>query len=184
MEYGALIKNRRSIRNFLEKKVDRKIINEILHDTCMAPSASNTQPWRFIVIQDSTIIKKLSDESKKNLVHEIETGLDQPYLKRLQNPNFNVYYNAPCLIFIAGNENQPYFYEDCSLAAAYLMFAATERGLGTCWIGLGDRIEDPELRKEIGLPEDYKIVAPIILGYPKQIPPIPDRNQPVILKSL
>jgi nitroreductase len=64
------------------------------------------------------------------------------------------------------------------------MFSASARGLGTCWIGLGMHVQDPDLLKPIAMPEDYKIVAPIILGYPKIIPGPPKRNEPQILKTV
>jgi nitroreductase len=62
------------------------------------------------------------------------------------------------------------------------MFSASARDLGTCWIGFGTNIQDPELLKLIGMPEDHKIVAPLILGYPKSIPSLPERLEPQILK--
>jgi len=62
------------------------------------------------------------------------------------------------------------------------MFLASEKGLGTCWIGLGMNIQDSELRKHIEMPEDCQIVAPIILGYPKRIPEPSERKEPQILK--
>jgi len=62
------------------------------------------------------------------------------------------------------------------------MFCAAAVGLGTCWVGLGSNIRDPEILEAIGMPEDYRIVAPIILGYPKSIPAAPDRKEPQILK--
>ncbi len=70
---------------------------------------------------------------------------------------------------------------DCALAAAYLMLAAAARGLGTCWINLGSYIEDAAMRPELGLDNQTQIVAPIILGYPKQVPAMPKRNPPRIL---
>jgi nitroreductase len=73
---------------------------------------------------------------------------------------------------------------DCSLAACYFMFSASARDLGTCWIGFGTNIQDPKLLKLIGLPEDHAIVAPLIIGYPKSIPNIPERIDPQILKIL
>ncbi len=71
---------------------------------------------------------------------------------------------------------------DCSLFACYFMVAAAERGLGTCWIGLATNVRDAELMREIGIPKDCRIVAPIIIGYPKSIPEPSDRNAPRILK--
>jgi len=64
------------------------------------------------------------------------------------------------------------------------MFAATARGLGTCWVALGAELRDPLILKAVGLPESSRIVAPIILGYPKSVPAAPGRNAPEILKTL
>ena len=184
--YNELLDNRRSIRDFKDEKVSDNLLREILREACMAPSASNQQPWRFIVIHDQTLMKKISDESKRNLVDEIVSHPNasaslRQYEKILRNPEFNVFYNAPCLIIICGNNNYRHFTADCSLMATYLMFAATARGLGTCWIGLGDQIKSATLRKEIGLPEDYQVVAPIVIGYPNKIPAKTSRAEPIIL---
>jgi nitroreductase len=56
--------------------------------------------------------------------------------------------------------------------------------LGTCWIYLGSIIKDQALLKEIGLPDDYKIIAPIILGYPVRIPGKTPRDMPKIFKVI
>jgi nitroreductase len=61
------------------------------------------------------------------------------------------------------------------------MFAAAARNLGTCWIGLGAHLVNPAILKELGIDGSLQIVAPIILGYPKEIPDVPERNEPVIL---
>jgi nitroreductase len=73
---------------------------------------------------------------------------------------------------------------DLALTAAYLMFSATERGLGTCWINLGAHIREPGLLSTIGMPKDCRIVAPIIIGYPTAIPAASERHAPVILKLI
>jgi|WetSurMetagenome_2_1015567.scaffolds.fasta_scaffold180114_2 nitroreductase len=185
-EYSELIKKRRAVRDFEDKKVSMSLLNEILSDTCMAPSASNTQPWRFIIIQDKKLIKRISDDSKRNLVAEIEANPQsalKPYENRLRDKNFNVFYNASCLVFIVGKNNYDFFHQDCTLAAAYFMIAATERDLGTCWVGLGEKIKDPNIKNEINLPNDYEVAAAIIVGYPKNIPNMSKRNPPVILST-
>ncbi len=92
------------------------------------------------------------------------------YVSLLQDENFNVFYNAPCLIYIAGAKSVGSLDVDVALAAGYIMFSATARGMGTCWVALGASIRDPRLRAELGLDDNYRIVAPIILGYPRTIP--------------
>lgn len=186
LTYDELLKNRRSIRDYKNKKISPDLLQEILTDTCQAPSAMNQQPWRFIVIQDRALMERISNESKKNLLRAIDSRPDSKlasYKKMLSDEKFNVFYNAPCLVLITGKNENEYFQRDCTLAAAYFMLAATKRNLGTCWIGLGDKIKDAALRKEIGLPDDYEIVASIIIGYPQKIPAV-SKRKPTILKII
>jgi nitroreductase len=64
------------------------------------------------------------------------------------------------------------------------MFGAAARGLGTCWVALGANIRDAGLRAELGISDNLRIVAPIILGYPKAIPAPLERNAPQILRVI
>ncbi len=185
MDYKELLKNRRSVRNYAGRKVPLETLHEIIQETCLAPSSCNRQPWRFILIQDVHLIKRLSDENKKNWLLEIEKN-QSPFLEQFEplfkNPDYNIFYNASSLVIICGVQG-PYAHEDCSLAAAYFMFAATERQLGTCWIAWGEKILDPQLRVEIGITDDLEIVAPLIIGYPQSVPPLPERES-IILKEI
>ena len=180
-----LLKKRRSVRDYEEREVPLDLLEEITKESCLAPSSGNGQPWRFIIINNKEWIRKLSDESKKNILSHIEKNPDT-YMKKydavLRDKHFNVFYNAPCLVFVGGAKKIGSLQVDCALAACYFMFSASEKGLATCWIGLGTSIHDPEIKKQIGMPGDYRIVAPIALGYPKNIPYIPERLEPQILK--
>ena len=186
VEYIELLKKRRAIRDFEDRDVPPEVVQEIIQESCLAPSSMNRQSWRFIIIMDRSMIQRLSDESKKNTLEQILKEPDssrQGLISSLRDETFNVYYNAPCLVYIAGAESSLRRIEDCSLAACYFMFSAAARGLGTCWVGLGQNIKDPDLRRIIGLPDDHEIVAPLILGYPKSIPATPER-EPRIFKII
>ncbi len=102
----------------------------------------------------------------------------------LENESFNVFYDAPCLVMILGASSLRNLHVDCALAACYLMLAAASRGLGTCWVNLGKAIHDPDMIRELGIPDDHSIVAPITVGYPEQIPPAPKRRQPEIINII
>ena len=183
-EYVDLLNKRRSIRDYEDKEVSLDTIMDMIRESCLAPSSSNGQPWRFIVVTNREMIKRLSDESKRNLIADMERNPASPsrnYEAVLRDKNFNIFYNAPALIFIGGFNGIRSLQVDCALAACYFMFAACERNLGSCWIGLGKFILDPELRRLIGMPKDYEIVAPVILGYVKGIPDIRERSDPQIL---
>jgi nitroreductase len=184
-DYLDLLNKRRSIRDYEDKEVSLDTITEIIRESCLAPSSGNGQPWQFIVVKSRETIKRLSDESKRTLLVDIERNPASPsrsYEAVLRDKSFNVFYNAPSLVFIGGSRRVRSLDVDCSLAACYFMFAACERKLGTCWVGLGKFIRDPELRKLIGMPDDYEIVAPVILGYPKGIPEVSERLKPAILR--
>ena len=196
MTFKALLKNRRAIRDFKEKEVPLDIIREILQESCLAPSASNGQPWRFIIINNREMLKKLSDECKKNILDDylekkksfpsghLDTVANEKYVKMFKNKGYNVFYNAPCLIYVVGSEKIISLDVDCALAVSYIMLSAAHRGLGTCWVNFGTFIRGPKIKKEIGIPDDGLVVAPVIIGYPKEIPVAPGRHSPQILKII
>lgn len=187
MTFSELLQKRRAIRDFEEKEVPWKVIEEILQESTLAPSASNNQPCRFAVVSCRKTIKALSDESKANLLrdfHDKKSQLNPNYVAMLQNEQFNVFYNAPCVIYIVGAKSVGSLDVDCALAASYIMFGAAARGLGACWVALGATIRNPKLRGELGISENQRIVAPIILGYPKAIPEPSERHAPEILSVI
>lgn len=187
MEFSELIQSRRSIRHFQDKHVPIDIIHDLIKVSTFAPNAGNEQPWKFIIVNNKEMLKRMSDESKKNILARIAANPNDyasKYKGMLENKTLNVFYNAPCLVIILGPSNLKNLFVDCALAASYFMMAATSRGLGTCWINLGTEIKDKEMINDLGLPDNCQIVAPIILGYPEKIPPAPKRKEPEIIKII
>jgi nitroreductase len=187
MDFTELMKARRAIREFEDRDVPLSVIQEIIADSCKAPSGGNKQPWSYIIIRNRSLMKRLSDESKKNILQGINDDPSGPlsgYKQVLEDPGFNVFYNAPSLVYITGSRDIRTVTVDCTLAAAYFMLSAADRGLGTCWVDLGSVIRDENIRREIGLPRDHIIVATLILGYPAQVPAPTPRVNPVIHKVI
>ena len=187
MTFTELLKKRRAIRDFQDKEVPLKIVEDILQESTLAPTASNNQPCRFSVVHCKNTMKVLSDESKANLLDDFaknKTSLNPAYVDALKDKNFNVYYNAPCVIYVIGSTSVGSLDFDCALTASYIMFGAVDRGLGTCWIHLGSYIRDPQSKALLGIPDGCRIVAPIIIGYPKEIPAASERQASQILKII
>ena len=187
MTFDELLKNRRSVRKYKDTPVSIDVVREIIRESTLAPNAGNEQPWKFVIVNDKKTMKRISDESKRNILARIAADPEdyaKKYQAMLQNDSFNVFYNAPCLVMILGSSDLKNLHVDCALAAGYFMMGAASRGLGTCWVNLGAEIRDPKMLNELGIPDNTAIVAPIIVGYPEEIPPAPERNEPEILKII
>ena len=185
--FEELLQQRRAIRDFDTREAPLPAIQEIIKESTLAPSSRNNQPWHFIIITNKTTIREISNECKSNLLNDIERNPDLPVKASraaLENRDHNIFYNAPCLLYIVGPDSVSSLDFDCTHAASYLMFAAARRGLGSCWIGLGSHVRTKKMKDVIGLPHGFRIVAPIILGYPRSIPEAPPREEPKILKII
>ncbi|HHI30607.1 MAG TPA: nitroreductase family protein [Candidatus Methanoperedenaceae archaeon] len=185
------IRNRRSIRDYEEKNVPEETIRQIIDAARWAPSGANLQPWKFIVITNKDLMKKLSSLLKSYVIPVVKTmgnvGL-MKFLPRLEDENSNLFYNAPCLILILGKRSVLTSDWDCAMAAENMMLAADSLKLGTCWIGFAMigliqaiAQKDPII-DELGIPKRCKVIAPIILGYPKTKPSTPPKKEPEIIK--
>lgn len=187
MTINELLVKRRSIRKFQNKAVPMELIMDIVHESILAPSAGNEQPWEFVLITDQEMINRISIECKKSLLARIASNPDdyaKRYEKMLLKEAFHIFYHAPAVIFILGEKGLKNLYVDCALAASYLMLSATSKGLGTCWVNFATEIHDPVMRKALGMNDNHQIVAPIALGYPVDIPGIPHRKEPKILSTI
>ena len=150
MEFENVIKPRESIRNYLDKLVEDEKINYVIECARRAPSCINRQCWRFIVVNDKKIIEELS-----------KTSLINRWLKNVQ-----------VIIVACGDTRKSciindinYFIVDVSIALEHLVLAATDKGLGTCWIAGFDGKKVKEILK---IPEHIQVVALTPLGYPAE----------------
>jgi nitroreductase len=174
---------RRAVRAYEPRKVDEATVRMLLRAAVHAPSAMNQQPWRFSVLQDVDQLKRYSDRAKTMLLAQTSNDPKAThYSDRLRTPSFNIFYDASTLIVVGVGERGSYTDADCWLAAASLMLAAAEAGLGTCPIGFAVPIlNTPEVKAEIGLPLAGVAVAPILVGYPTAAPPPVPRAEPNIV---
>jgi nitroreductase len=176
------INKRRSVRAYDTKAIPRDALNTILGAGNEAPSAMNSQPWRFVVVEDKAAKKKLLGaalpEAKKitELVKDVDPERYEAIKKRYAELPDPVYYSAPTIVFVIGNGR--YAAHSCPLACENMMLAAQSLGLGSCWVGFGAMVtEDPEVRRLLELKEDDAIFGPILLGYPKGEPARPPKKE-------
>jgi nitroreductase len=182
MNVSEAIFSRRSTRAFSDRPVDDPTVRKLLEAAVHAPSAMNGQPWVFSVLQDRGQLARYSDRAKVVLLERMaQDPKPSRYLEMLQNPAFNIFYDAGTLIVIGVRERGAYAEADCWLAAANLMLAGTEAGLGSCCIGFAMGVlNTAEVKAEIGLPPSGAVLAALVVGYPSVAPqPVP-RKPPTI----
>ncbi|HSV32311.1 MAG TPA: nitroreductase [Atribacteraceae bacterium] len=183
MELTEAIRTRRSIRKYRKEPLTESTIRELLELATWAPSGMHLQPWAFTVIEDQDYLQDFSDRCKdyvlKNLMQAPELAR---YREMLADPTYHLFYQAPVLIMIYGDQKAFSAAYDCSMAAQNLMFGAWDRGIGSCWIGFAHEYGNtPEVKAELKVPGGYDLIAPIILGYPAAPGEERPRKQPVVL---
>ncbi len=159
------IKNRRSIRKFKTDQIKKEELEAILEGGIYAPSAHNDQSWNFTVVRNKELLDEMNTEAKSQAGnHE-----DRILRKMANNDAFNIFYNAPTVIIVSGNENAMMPEVDCAAATENMLIAAESLGLGTCWIAFVMFLfesEKGELYKEkLKMPEGYKPYYAVALGY-------------------
>ncbi|MGL5258575.1 MAG: nitroreductase family protein [Lachnospiraceae bacterium] len=179
------IETRRSIRKFNEKKISRETINKLIELGTLAPTSMGKEPWGFVVIQDKEEINRWSEKIKTFLLENLEQF---PYLKPMETilakPDFSVFNSAENMIVIYGNTQTHYYTIDCTLASQNIMLAANSMEIGTCWIGFSQFLFDnEEFKKQYHVPEEYKLVSTIILGYHDELPKKANRKPAIIFNE-
>ena len=181
MELDVCIKGRRSVRSYTDEPVSKEQVEAVLEAGIWAPTAMHREPCKFIVIENKELIKYVSDETKA-LIKQMFPSSAKQYSTEADV----ICYNAPVLILIC-TEKDPVWANmnlaDSVLAAENMFLKAYELGLGTCYMGFVSLLNSkPEVLKKIGVPENYDMTVPLILGHPKTKQGAGKRDKPVILK--
>jgi nitroreductase len=179
------IMKRRSVRSYQTKPVPEDVVTAIIEAGNEAPSAVNSQPWRFVVIEDGDAKNKLLraalPNARKTLapVKESDPARYEAIMERLAASPDPIYYSAPVIIFVIGSGR--YAQHSCPLACENMMLAAHSMGLGSCWVGLGSMVtDDEEVKNLLDLKDDETIFGPILLGYPDEYPERPQKREPQV----
>ena len=178
MELMDVIRTRRAVREYTEAPIPQSTIERLISAAILAPSAMNFQPWAFAALLDPERIDKYAERAKNWLLANFaQTSYEPSAHKLLEDPGYVLFHHAPALVLVLAKSSAAQAMEDCCLAAQNLMLAARDEELGTCWIGFARPWLDlTPTKRELGLPDDYRVIAPIVLGHPKAWPKSHGRN--------
>jgi nitroreductase len=181
MELDVCIKGRRSVRAYTDEPVSKEDMMTVLEAGTWAPTGMGRQPWRFVIIEDKNLIKLVSDETKV-LVQKYMP----PLAERFSTQSDIICYNAPTLVLICTEKDQQWANVnllDSVLAAQNMFLKAYELGLGTCYMGFVQLLNNkPEILRKLGVPENCEMTVPFIIGHPKTKQGKGHRQKPNILK--
>lgn len=150
MKFEEVIEKRRSIRKYKDTPVPREKILKMLEAARIAPSAGHRQPWHFIVVENKATIKKLAKS---------EWAAEAPVM----------------IVGLADQSASPGWWgNDLGIALEHIVLAATDLGLGTCWMGQTGREE--LVRGLLDIPDGFKVVAVIPVGVPDETPAPKERK--------
>ena len=183
MHIFQAIRGRRSVRAYLRTPLTRAELEALIEAAIQAPSALNHQAWAFLVVVDKALLQRYSTRIKPLALAALPVaGLAAQFAKTLSDPAYDVFHDAPAMIAICARGDDPFATIDCCLAAQNLMLAAHGMGLGSCFIGLAQGwLNQESVKDELGVPRDWRVVAPIVVGHPSgPAPPAPARRAPEV----
>jgi len=148
MEFKDIIQKRRSVREFTDEIVSDEKLRRVLEAARLAPSASNWQPWKFVVVKDVNKRKALARAAN-----------NQAFISQ-----------APIIIIAVALMPErimtcgvPSYAVDLAIAMEHVVLAAVDEGLGTCWIGA---FSQEKVKRILSIPDKYKVVTVMPMGYP------------------
>jgi len=158
MSFTDLVKSRFSVRKYKPIRVEKEKLLRCIESSRLAPSASNSQPWKFIIVDDPGLVVKVAGETYSSLV---------PFNKFvIQAPVIDVIVlEKPKLITQMGSKlkNREWSLIDIGIAAEHFCLQAAEEGLGTCMLGW---FNEKPIQKILNIPSGKTIGLLISLGYP------------------
>ena len=165
MELKKILATRRSVRKYLDRQVEREVLQRVVDMALSAPSSRNTRSTRLWVVTDK---------------HQLEI------ISQMRDYGAAFVKDAPAAILVMGDKDKTDLWLDnCAITATILQLAVVDEGLASCWVHVNDRPclkDEPEgakaddyLRELLDLPARYGILCAVALGYsdfePKPLPP-------------
>ena len=146
-----LVRSRASVRRYDPRPVALEAILSAVEAAHLAPSAQNTQPWRFVVVCDPESLQRLARAAFSGIYLPSRFAARAPVIVAL------------CASRVRPIQGKASYQLDCGIAGEHLVLRAAELGLATCWIEWFDR---RGARRSLGVPPLVEVVALITMGYP------------------
>ena len=148
MSFVDVVLSRRSIRRYTTQAIPEDVLTKVLEAGRQAPSASNKQPWHFIVLTDDEVKEKLSHGRWNTFVKDSAVTV------------------VGCG-YVGEEYGRRWSTVDTTIALQNMVLAAWALGIGSCWIG---DFQEAEVKRLLNIPDEWNVVALVTFGYPAETP--------------
>jgi nitroreductase len=153
-----LVQHRQSDRAYLDKPVEKEKIDRILEAARLAPSACNSQPWKFVVVTDPKKRLEVANATSSTMLSMNHFTKQAPVQLVVIEESGNFTSSVGGWV-----TDKHYPHIDLGIVAAHITLAATDEGLGSCIIGWCD---GKKIQKTLDIPKTKRVMLVILLGYP------------------
>jgi len=183
------IYERRAVRKYQNRPVEKRLIDKIIQAARMAPSAMDKQVWRFYILTNPEEIALFSKMISRAVIKGvIRSGIKsiikttQDFLHFSHNTDFlktedPIFHGAPAVIFITSPKEDEWATLDIGMCAQNIMLAAKSFGLETCPVGLAKFVEQTKQYPKLKIPETEEVQLAVVLGYGDEKPEMKERKQ-------
>ncbi len=152
-----LFRLRHSVRAYDERPVAREHLRALCEAARSAPSACNSQTWRFVIVQDRDTINRIADEAMLPVIRN--RFIRQAPVLIVGGSQLDIIANR----IGSGVTGIEYYQIDLGIAMEHMVLKATELGLGTCWIGW---FREKKVKEILQIPRSVRVTALLTVGYP------------------
>jgi nitroreductase len=157
MEFSELVKTRQSVRQYQERPVARELLDKLIEAVRLAPSASNAQPWKLIVVDDPQLCSRVAQATFSAAVTFNRFAMEAPVIAVLVTEKAGFITQVGAFL-----KKRQFSLIDIGIAVAHFCLQATELGLGTCILGWFD---EKRIQRLLRIPAGRRIGLLITLGY-------------------
>ena len=171
MKFLDLVEARQSVRKYLNKPVEREKIERCLEAARLAPSASNSQPWSFIVVNDPKLKEAVARKTFDSVISFNRFSLQAPVLILIISKRSGFLNKVAESI-----KDKQFSLIDIGITAENLCLQATEEGLGTCILGW---FNEKGVKKLLNISPSKRVELIITVGYPESTIIRPKKRKPI-----
>ncbi|MGM9662187.1 MAG: nitroreductase family protein [Oscillospiraceae bacterium] len=177
-EVLTAIHERASCKGFRDELPEEEKLRAIAEAAITAPSATNKQPWRVVMVTDRELLREMEEETVRRMG---ELPAYKSFYDMVTATGMKLFYNAPCMAVLPMDSANPYAAFDCGIVSQTIAVAAQSLGVASHIVAINEVVFSGEkgsyFREKLRFPEGYAFGLAVLLGY-EAVPGAPHAPDP------